>query len=191
MKRILIILFVLLMAVAVISSCTPNNQIDSTPNTENDIIDTDSSVDTDTSLPSDMDSDIIDTGSDNLESDIPNDTDSNTDTDSDITADSEINTDSDANTDDNTDDSKDEEPEIIDISVSKTADEMAESIGKYNNGDIVSGSQIKLDDNIYVSFGKGFCTYSCSLSTGLINLIAPFYDFCQNSNFILHDSCKS
>ena len=176
MKKILSIIFVLLMAVAVISSCTPNNQIDSTPNTENDLVNTDTGVDTDTdtdtSLPSDMDSDIIDTGSDNLESDIPNDTDSNTDTDSDsnIDTDSDINTDSDANTDDNTDDGKDEEPEIIDISVSKTADEMAESIGKYNNGDIVSGSQIKLDDNIYVSFGKGTANTEPALYSDAIRI---------------------
>ncbi|MBQ4109017.1 MAG: hypothetical protein IJC80_06415, partial [Clostridia bacterium] len=50
---------------------------------------------------------------------------------------------------------KPSEPSGVEITVSKTAAQLAESIGKGNNGDIVSGSEIKLDNNISVEFGKG------------------------------------
>lgn len=184
MKRILSIIFVLLMVVLVTASCTPSNQIDSTHNTESSVIDsnTDVGTDTDTSLPSDTntdsDNDIIDTGSDNLDSDIPTDADTDSDSDVNTDSDSNIDTDSDVNVDDSDDDGEDdgedggndEKPEIIDITVSKTATEMADSIGKYANGDIVSGSQIKLDNNIYVSFGKGTANTEPALYSDAIRI---------------------
>lgn len=56
------------------------------------------------------------------------------------------------------------------ITVFKTADEMAASIGKGTNGDIVSGKEIKLDSNIYVSFGKGAANTEPALYSGAIRI---------------------
>ncbi len=87
MKKLLCLILVLLMAVLVLAACTPNKPSDSTPDTESGVIDSNTASDTenDTSLPSDTATDndnIIDTGSDNLDSDIPNNPDdSDTDVD--------------------------------------------------------------------------------------------------------------
>ena len=56
------------------------------------------------------------------------------------------------------------------INVEKTADEMAASIDKYTNGDIVSGEAIKLDKNITASFGKGTANTEPALYSGSIRI---------------------
>ena len=47
---------------------------------------------------------------------------------------------------------------------------MAASIGKYTNGDIVSGAYINLDSNITVSFGKGTANTEPALYSGAIRI---------------------
>jgi hypothetical protein len=62
------------------------------------------------------------------------------------------------------------EEETTEISVSKTADEMANSIGKSANGDVVSGKDVLLDSNISVAFGKGSASTEPALYSGAIRV---------------------
>ena len=58
----------------------------------------------------------------------------------------------------------------VSVTVSKTANEMAASIGKGNNADIVSGKSIALDSNISVSFSKGSANTEPALYSGAIRV---------------------
>jgi len=155
MKRILCLTIILLLVVFTFFACLPSNQnndssseTDSSVGTDSNIADSeskDSSISTDTDI-IDTDTDIIDT-----------DTDTDTDTDNDVS------TDTDAG-----DDNEGTEP--IELSAYKTATELASSIGKYNNGDSVSGKEIALDSNISVIFDKGTSTAEPALYNDAIRL---------------------
>ncbi len=146
MKKLLCAFFALLLVVLLVGACAPVISSDTSTDTEtgggtnsdtNDNVSSDTSTDTGENKPSDTDTD------ENKPSD--------TDTDENKPSD----TDTDENKPSDTDTDENEKPKDVENSVSKTATEMATSIGKGGNGDIVSGAEIKLDDNISVSFGKG------------------------------------
>ena len=67
-------------------------------------------------------------------------------------------------------DGGDGEEEAVEVRVSKTADEMANSIGKSANGDVVSGKDIQLDSNVSVAFGKGSANTEPALYSGAIRV---------------------
>ena len=64
----------------------------------------------------------------------------------------------------------DTQADKTEVSVTKTADEMAASIGKSNNGDTVGDADIKLDENIYVRYGKGTANTEPALYSGAIRI---------------------
>ena len=148
MKRILCLTIILLLVVFTFFACLPSNQ------------NNDSSSETDSSVGTD--SNIAD--SESKDSSISTDTDIiDTDTDTDTDTDNDVSTDTDAG-----DDNEDTEP--IELSAYKTATELASSIGKYNNGDSVSGKEIALDSNISVIFDKGTSTAEPALYNDAIRL---------------------
>lgn len=154
MKKLLGIILVMLLVVATLAACVP------------------SSTDTDTST---------DVGG-NTDTDKPSGDSTDTDKPSDTPSTGEGGGTGDTNTGDGTGggsenpgdgndpDKPSDTPSKVEITASKTADEMAASIGKGVNGDVVSGKEIKLDSNIYVTFGKGSANTEPALYSGAIRI---------------------
>lgn len=143
MKKLLAIILVMLLVVATLAACVP------------------SSTDTDTST---------DVGG-NTDTDKPSVDSTDTDKPSDTPSTGEGGGTGDTNTGDGNDpDKPSDTPSKVEITASKTADEMAASIGKGVNGDVVSGKEIKLDSNIFVTFGKGSANTEPALYSGAIRI---------------------
>ncbi len=158
MKRLLCLFLVLIVSMLAFVACTPDNlnsdtSSDSAVNTDSLVGDSDSNVDTDSNV-TDTDNDV------------------NTDTDSDVNTDtdSDVNTDTDSKPSDTDIGGGNEDTEKKEITISKTATELASSIGASSNGDIVSNREIKLDSNISVSFGKSTSTSEPALYNGAIRI---------------------
>ena len=184
MKRFLCLFLVLIVSMLAFVACTPDNlnndtSSDSGVNTDSLAGDSDSNVDSDTS--SDTDS--------NVNTDTDSDVDTDTDTDSDVDTDTDSkpsDTDTDSKPSDTDIGGGNEDTEKKEITISKTATELASSIGASVNGDIVSNNEIKLDNNISVSFNKGTSSTEPALYSGAIRIYQKGGTLTVNAN----DGCQ-
>ena len=186
MKRLLCLFLVLIVSMLAFVACTPDNLNSDTSS--------DSGVNTD-SLAGDSDSNVDSDTSSDTDSNVNTDTDSDVDTDTDTDTDSDVDTDTDSKPSDTDTDSKpsdtdigggNEDTEKKEITISKTATELASSIGASVNGDIVSNNEIKLDNNISVSFNKGTSSTEPALYSGAIRIYQKGGTLTVNAN----DGCQ-
>ena len=194
MKRLLCLAIVILLTMLMVISCSNDNKDSSSDNSYQGSVNTDDLINdsevTDSSESTDSSTADSNTDCDIVGSDDAKDTSSDTDVGSDTNVDGDTDIGSDTNVDSGDTDigsgdtdigsgdtdigsgdtDEPSNPSEVEYSTSKSASDMASSVGNSNNGDIMSGYEIALDDNVFVSFGKGTAETEPALYSGAIRI---------------------